>query len=203
MTALQQKSNLQYKIYKGSEIAELTDTLYHLSNIIFREYPYLYEPDLEKEGNYMERYVKMKSSFVMMIYDGNALVGAATAGSLAEECDHIRISYEDAGYDLEKTFYYGEAMLLPTHRGTGFYKTIMEERRKAALNWGATKGTFISVNRPDDHPLKPQGYTSLKSIWNRYGFFECPNFKKDVLWKDVDLPEPTLKSLTAWVKDIS
>ena len=94
-------------------------------------------------------------------------------------------------------------MLLPTHRGTGFYKTIMEERRKTALNWGATKGTFISVNRPDDHPLKPQGYTSLKSIWNRYGFFECPNFKKDVLWKDVDLPEPTLKSLTAWVKDIS
>ena len=191
----------RYETYRGPEIAKVADSLYYLAITVFRDFPYLYEP--ETEENHMERYTKMKNSFALMIYDGDKLAGATTASLLKEEVDMVRAPYEKAGFDPDKTFYFGESMLLPEYRGMGNYKKIMSERINAAVESGANKASFISVIRPDDHPLKPTEYMHLKPIWNRYGFFENPHVDMKWTWKDVDKPKADLKSLSAWVKDLT
>jgi GNAT superfamily N-acetyltransferase len=193
--------SFRYETYRGAEIVKVADSLYYLAITVFREFPYLYEP--ETEENHLERYTKMENSFALMIYDGDKLAGATTASLLKEEVDMVRTPYEKAGFDPDKTFYFGESMLLPEYRGMGNYKKIMSERIKAAVESGADKASFISVIRPDNHPLKPTEYMQLKPIWNRYGFFENPHVDMKWTWKDVDKPKADLKSLTAWVKDLT
>ncbi len=193
----------RYEIYRGSETAKVADSLYYLAVTVFREFPYLFEPNPETKENHMERYAKMKNSFALLIYDGGKLAGASTASLLKEEVDMVRVPYENAGFDPDKTFYFGESMLLPEYRGMGNYKKIMSERINEAVESGANKASFISVVRPDNHPLKPKDYMHLKSIWNRYGFFENPHVNMKWTWKDVDKPQADLKSLTAWVKDLT
>jgi len=80
---------------------------------------------------------------------------------------------------------------------------MIHERIQAAKNYGATKASFISVMRPLDHPLRPSNYQELKPIWNKYGFFKNPKCEVKLSWKDVDKPEPDLKILNTWVKDIT
>lgn len=202
MIAPKTEVKFSFRTYRGAQIAEVTETLFYLSKTIFRDFPYLFDGSTTTE-NYMERYAKMQHSFALIIHEGNNLVGAATACLLNEEWDIFRTPYKEAGFDLEKTFYFGEGILLPPYRGMGLYKTMMNERIQAAKKYGATKASFISVVRPSNHLLRPANYQELTPIWNKYGFFKDPKCDVKLSWKDVDKPEPDLKTLNAWVKDIA
>jgi len=78
MIAPQAKTNFHFRIYRGAQIAEVTEILFYLSKTIFHEFPYLFDAGTTTE-NYMERYAKMQHSFALLIHKGDNLVGAATA----------------------------------------------------------------------------------------------------------------------------
>ena len=137
---------------------------------------------------------------MLLVFESGQAIGATTATPLAEELDDIRIPYENAGINPAEAFYFGEAMLIPAYRGMGIYKTFMHERTQAAIQYGATMCTFLSVKRPNDHPLKPSNYQDLKPIWHHYGFIEHPEVEPQCLWKDIDQPEETKKPFAAWIK---
>jgi hypothetical protein len=202
MQALTSPTPITFKAYRGIEIAQIMDPLAQLRMSVFREYPYLYDGNIVNEQKYLSRYVNIKDSFVLMVFENGQVIGATTATPLIEELEDLRIPYENAGITIAKTFYFGEAMLLPAYRGMGIYKTFMHERTQAAIQYGATMCTFMAVMRPDHHPLKPQGYQGLKAIWNHYGFVEHPKIQPQFSWKDIDQQEETKKPCTAWLKII-
>jgi GNAT superfamily N-acetyltransferase len=202
MQALTSLNSITFKAYRGAEIAEIIEPLGQLRIDVFREYPYLYDGDLVYEQNYLSRYAKIKDSLVLMAFESRQIIGATTATPLIEEFDDFRTPYENAGINVAKTFYFGEAMLRPAYRGMGIYKTFMHERTQAAIRYGATTCTFLAVMRPDSHPLKPDHYQDLKPVWNHYGFVEYPEIQPQFLWKDIDQQEETQKPFTAWLKVI-
>lgn len=202
MQALKSTQNITFKAYRGKEIAEIVDPLGQLRISVFREYPYLYDGNMADEQKYLGRYLNIKDSFVLMVFENGQVIGATTATPLIEELEDLRIPYENAGINVAETFYFGEAMLMPAYRGIGIYKTFMDERTQAAIAYGATMCTFMAVKRPDYHPLKPQDYQGLKAIWNHYGFVEHPEIQPQFSWKDIDQQEETKKPCTAWLKII-
>ncbi len=196
MQALKSINSLRFKTYQGKEIAKIMDPLTDLSINVFREYPYLYEGSTA----YLDRYLDTKGSFVLMVFENEQAVGAATAAPLTEEYEDFRIPFVKAGINPAEVFFFGDAMLLPVYRGMGIYKTFMHERTQAAIAYGTTMCTFLAVNRPDGHPLKPANYKDLKPIWNHYGFIEHPEIKPHYSWKDIDQQEETQKPFSAWMK---
>ncbi len=200
MQALASTSDITFKAYRGDKIAEIMNPLAQLRIEVFREYPYLYDGTMTYEQEYLGRYLNIKDSFLLIALDNKHIIGATTATPLIKELEDIRLPYEKAGINVSDTFYFGESMLLPAYRGMGIYKTFMEERTQAAINYGATMCTFVAVNRPNNHPLKPHNYQDLKPIWQHYGFVEHPEIQPQFLWKDIDQQEETKKPFTAWLK---
>jgi GNAT superfamily N-acetyltransferase len=192
--------NLNFEIYRGKEIDKIMDPLAQLRIGVFREYPYLYDGDLAEEQEYLSRYLDIKDSFVLMVFDKGQAIGATTASPLIEEYEDFRIAYEKGSINSKEVFYFGESMLIPAYRGLGLYKIFMRERQNAAKQRGAKMCSFLSVKRPEDHPLKPANYQDLKPIWSRYGFVEHPEIEPWYIWKDIDQPDKTKKTFSVWIK---
>lgn len=202
MNAMQLQESLTCKIYRGKEVQQVIGELASLRLGVFREYPYLYDGNLDEELEYLSRYVELKDSFVYMIFDKGAAVGATTATPLIEEYEKFQEPYANVGINPNDVFYFGEAMLLPDYRGMGLYKNFMQERQSVARQYGAKLCSFLSVKRPENHPLRPKDYQDLKSIWTYYGFVEHPEIAPSFAWQDVLQAEKTEKTFSAWLKAI-
>jgi hypothetical protein len=84
---------------------------------VFREFPYLYEGSAAYEENYLKTYVDAAASVMVIVWDGNTVIGASSGLPLLAETENIMRPFRAQGYDLERIFYYGESVLLPAYRG--------------------------------------------------------------------------------------
>ncbi len=189
-----------FKIYRGKEIAEIINQLAQLRIEVFKEYPYLYDGTIAYEEDYLSRYLNIKDSFVLMLFDNQNAIGATTAAPLEDEREDFRLPFEKSGLDVSKIFYFGESVLLPKYRGMKLYRNFMQERENAARAHGTKLCAFFSVKRPDNHVLKPKNYQDLTPIWNYYGFIEHPEIEAWYSWKDINKKEATRKPFSAWIK---
>ena len=71
-------SGLDLREYRGSEIAGCLDAVAELRMTVFRDWPYLYDGDVEYEKRYLDAYAKSPRSFALVVYDGERPVGATT-----------------------------------------------------------------------------------------------------------------------------
>lgn len=155
-------THLQLKSTGGESIAEHVDALAALRIRVFREYPYLYEGSEAYERRYLRTYVDSPDSILVTVHDGDELIGATTGLPLRDEAEEVRRPFEANGMPVEQIFYFGESMLLPEYRGRGLGVRFFEERERHARELGGfLHTTFCAVERPDNHPLRPQDYQPL------------------------------------------
>ena len=83
------ESNLNFIIHRGADGHQILEDLANLRIDVFREYPYLYEGDLEYEKKYLGRYFSAQQSYVVGVYDQGRMVGATTAILLSEEDERV------------------------------------------------------------------------------------------------------------------
>lgn len=183
----------------------LKDYLSELANLritVFREWPYLYDGDVSYEEKYLKRYLDSKRSVVFLAMDHGKIVGASSGLPIKEEIDQIKKPIEKAGWDIDRTFYFGESVLLPQYRGQGvgsqFFKLREEFAQKNVPN--LLRCCFCSVSRPEDHPLKPKTYKSNASLWNKQGYTEHKEIVAQLEWKDINESEENFKPLIFWSK---
>lgn len=184
----------------GTELAEYVPALAALRGAVFRDFPYLYEGDLEYEARYLETYVHSPESFAVLVWDGERVVGATTALPLADETEEVKRPFVAAGCRLEDFFYFGESVLLPAYRGRGLGVRFFEEREARARERGFPWVCFCAVKRPDDHPLRPEGYTPLDVFWQRRGFARQPELATTFSWRDLGEQSETAKPMVFWTK---
>ena len=67
MNAMQLQESLTCKTYRGKEVQQVIGELARLRLGVFREYPYLYDGNLEEELEYLSKYVELKGSFVYVV----------------------------------------------------------------------------------------------------------------------------------------
>ncbi|MES1940801.1 acetyltransferase (GNAT) family protein [Salinisphaera sp. T5B8] len=194
-------ADLSFVRVSGREIAPHVDELAELRIRVFRDFPYLYDGDLDYERDYLATYVNSARSLAFLVHEGQRLVGATTALPLADEEPAFRKPLAEAGFDVARVFYFGESLLLGDYRGHGLGHRFFDEREAWARQAGDfSHACFCAVQRPADHPLRPADYQPLDAFWQRRGFVRRDDICATYRWRDIDAAQETDKRLTFWLR---
>jgi len=196
-------SNLEFVTKTGASIGELFDDLAQLRITVFREYPYLYEGTVDYEREYLGTYTRSEKSFLFAVYDGGKMVGATTCIPLTDETEEVQEPFLKAGMNLEEIFYFGESILLKPYRGRGLGHRFFDEREAHVRRSGNYKRMcFCSVDRGENHPLKPADYRPNDEFWKKRGYLPHPELRSLFDWLDLGETESTKKEMVYWFKNV-
>lgn len=190
----------------GNALDRYIPALADLRIRVFREYPYLYDGDADYEARYLQTYRDAEGCIVVIVLDGDRVVGASTALPLTEETDEAKAPFLAGGYDLQGVFYLGESVLLPAYRGRGLGVRFFEERERHARELAEQRGrrfdwyAFCAVQRAADDPRRPEGYVPLDRFWNKRGYRRHPELTTTFSWQELGEREETAKPMTFWLK---
>jgi len=192
-----------FEQWSGSEAKKYVNELAKLRIAVFREFPYLYDGDLDYEKRYLDTYFKCEQSLVILCFDGNALVGASTCIPMSEEEESFKRPFLEKGYDPDEILYFGESILLSEYRGHGIGKKFMAFREGHARKLHKELCVFCAVVRAKDDPRKPSLYRSPESLWKSQGYREMEGVATQYSWKQIDEASESLKLMQFWAKHLS
>lgn len=192
---------LRVQRVSGSDLNAYLPELARLRIRVFREYPYLYEGSVTYEERYLKTYANAPDSVMVLVWDGDRVVGASSGLPLEVETPEVIKPFIAHGYDPRRVFYYGESVLLPEHRGRGLGKRFFEEREAHVRSLARFDiACFCAIERPADHPRRPVGYVPLDAFWNRRGFVKYPELHTTFSYQELDEDEESPKPMVFWLK---
>lgn len=192
-------NTIRLQVLTDASLEAALDELAALRIAVFRDFPYLYDGDVEYERSYLSHY-RHQQSIIVGAYDGNRLIGAATAGALADHAAEFHQPLAAAGYRPEAMLYCGESVLLKPYRGQGIGHAFFDMREAHGQRLGMTHSLFCAVIRPENHPLRPAGYQPLEPFWRKRGYQPVQGLVTHYDWKDIDQPDATDKPMQVWLK---
>ena len=196
--------SLSVKRVTGQALHHYLDEVARLRIAVFREFPYLYDGDLDYERRYLQTYVDCPQAVVVLALDGSEVVGASTGIPMAFEEDNFRLPLVQAGYDPRRVFYCAESVLDKAYRGQGLGVRFFAEREAHAAELGGFDYCcFCAVSRAQDDPRRPAAYEPLDRFWEKRGYRKHPAMIARYRWKDVGEQEQTSKDLEFWVKSVT
>ncbi|AKM10223.1 GNAT family N-acetyltransferase [Croceicoccus naphthovorans] len=193
---------VEIRALTGPEIAAATDDLAALRIAVFAAFPYLYDGDPAYEAEYLREFVSEPGSVMVAAFDGDRIVGAATASPMPSQKAEFRRPFEERGLDTATMFYFGESVLLPGYRGQGIGHAFFDHREARAREWGAKTTCFAAVIRPEGHPDRPEGYRPLDAFWRGRGYAPVPGLITWLAWKDHREAGETEKAMQYWLRDL-
>lgn len=186
-----------------SGLAGHIDDIAGLRLRVFRDWPYLYDGNLEYERRYLADFAAAPDAVCVAAFDGDTMIGASTGMPLADEHDEIKAPFIGASIPLDNIFYCAESVLLSDYRGRGLYRQFFDGREAHARRLGGFDTVaFCGVIRPDDHPLKPVDAAPLDDVWRHFGYAPDANLICHFSWKDIDQEKETEKPLKFWLKSL-
>lgn len=195
-------NSLTIKSFYGPEITPYIPALAELRIKVFYDFPYLYKGNLEYEKNYLEIYPKSAKSVLVAAFDGDQIVGAATALPLLDEADYVIAPFKEAQMNLSDIYYFAESVLLKDYRGLGLGHQFFDGRELAAQKFNFKTVCFCAVNRPVDHSQRPTDYRPLDEFWLKRGFVKQPQLMSEFSWCDLDESVETKKKMTYWMREL-
>lgn len=193
---------LRLETWSGDAIAANRDALAALRITVFRDFPYLYDGDVDYERGYLQTYVDAPAAVVVAAIDGEKVVGAATALPLTAETADVKAPFLARGIDLGTAFYFGESILLSDCRGQGIGHGFFDGREAQARSYGAKIAAFCAVQRPADHPRRPAGYRPLDDFWRKRGYRPEPGLTTSFTWQDLDETGQSVKPMQFWLRSL-
>jgi GNAT superfamily N-acetyltransferase len=175
------------RLLTGAAIAAGLDELATLRLDIFREYPYLYEGRREDELAYLGGYAAVPDACVILADDGATIVGAATGMPLVHEDAQLRDAFADTTVPLDEIYYVGELLFRPAYRNCGLGHKLLARLESQVRSLGRYRTlTCATVERPDDHPLRPPDYIPITRFLARTGFVRLPGVTTQFTWRETD-----------------
>jgi len=193
---------LRFETLTGAGIGAAIDGLAHLRITVFRDWPYLYDGDLDYERSYLRTYEDSPEALIVAAYDGAELVGASTGLPLEQAEPEFAAAFQSTPHKPERIFYCAESVLLPGYRGQGAGHRFFDLREAHAQSLGLAQSAFCSVMRPVDHPAHPEDYQPLDSFWRKRGYAPVEGAIARFHWRDLGDAEETEKSLQFWIRDL-
>ena len=198
------KPSLTFLRLTGPAFRTVFDDLAALRIAVFYDFPYLYEGSVDYEKSYLETYARAERSLLFAVYDGKQLVGATTALPLRDETAEVQVPFLAAGYDLDTIFYFGESILLPAYRGLGLGNRFFDEREAHTRQFGQYEmACFCTVQRPADHPLRPDEYKPLDGFWTKRGYRRDDTLQSTFTWPDRNEIIETAKPMIYWTRKLN
>ncbi|MCB8878951.1 GNAT family N-acetyltransferase [Acidisoma cellulosilytica] len=195
---------LTIRTVSGADVLPFVPALARLRITVFRDWPYLYEGDRTYEETYLRTYALSPRAGVVLALDGDAVVGASTCLPLTDETPNVQAPFLAAGIAIDRVFYFGESILLRHYRGTGAGVRFFAEREAHARAVSDCDfAAFCAVQRPADHPAKPEDAVPLDAFWRKRGFTPYPQLRCLMHWRDVGEDEETAHRLSFWLKSLT
>ncbi len=185
---------------EGAALAAALDGLAQLRITVFADYPYLYDGDLDYERRYLAGYAETPGAVLVGAFDGDMLVGAATAMPMEAADDGFAAALSGLGITAETVLYFGESVLLPGYRGQGLGHRFFDIREAHAASLGRAHAGFCAVSRPRDHPARPAGYRPLDGFWRKRGYAPVAGAVAHFSWRDLGTQAETEKPLQLWMR---
>lgn len=194
--------NIRIRVFDGQSARAYFDDIARIRLTLFKEYPYLYEGTVAREAENFEPYFMSQRVTILLVFDNDQVVGFINSIPLEEEDAGTKAPFIEQGLPIEKYVYIGEVMLYPHYRGLGIAKTSLAFLEQKARTEGFEYTTFITVERPEDHPCKTHGYQPLDAMWQHLGYARIPNAYAYYTWSQVDTQTPTNNVLAVWSKKL-
>lgn len=184
----------------GPALEAALDDVARLRMAVFRDWPYLYDGDMDYERRYVASYKGSPGAILVGAFDGARLVGASTGTPLADHAADFAAPFVETGVPLETVFYCAESVLLPDYRGRGIGHRFFDLREDHARARGFRHSAFCSVIRPASHPARPADYRALDAFWQARGYAPLPGVIAEFSWKDLGDKHETRKPLQFWMR---
>ena len=195
-------SAVEIRPVTGIAVEPWLDALAQLRIEVFRDYPYLYDGDLEYERGYLDRYAQSDRSVFVLALEYNRLVGAATALPLREADEAFQTPFRQLGAELDSGFYFGESVLLQPYRGEGVGHRFFDLREQYAADFGFRHTAFCAVAREESHPARPADYQPLDAFWRARDYFPQNQLVAHFDWTDVGDTAPSRKAMQFWLHSL-
>ena len=184
----------------GPALEAALDDVARLRMTVFRDFPYLYDGDMDYERRYVASYRDSPGAILVGAFDGGRLVGAATGTPLADHAEAFAAPFAGTGVALDRVFYCAESVLLADYRGQGIGHRFFDLREAHARALGFTHAAFCAVIRPADHPARPADYRPLDAFWTARGYVQLPGVIAEFGWRDLGDAQETRKRLQFWMR---
>lgn len=193
---------MEVRVLTGEALDAALDDVARLRLTVFRDWPYLYDGDLEYERAYLQNYRDSAQAVMVGAFDGVQLVGAATGTPMEDHADDFAKAFSSTAYALGDIFYCAESVLLSRYRGHGIGHRFFDAREAHARSLGRRYAAFCSVIRPDDHPQRPAAYNALDPFWRKRGYAVLSGVIARFDWTDVGQSRPSPKPLQFWIRQL-
>lgn len=193
-------STLRLEVLSGPQLEPIIPELARLRIEVFREFPYLYQGSLHYEQQYLQKFLELPHSTVVVVRNGEQVVGASTALPLAHAEAEFQQPFIQTGLNPQQWYYFGESVLDIAYRGQGIGKQFFQYREARAKVLGYPQTTFCAVVRPPNHPRKPSNYQALDDFWIRQGYTRQVGLICYFSWQDLDEASQSPKPMVFWTK---
>lgn len=184
----------------GQALADALGDVARLRIKVFRAWPYLYDGDAAYEESYLQTYRESEDAILVGAFDGDRLVGASTGTPMQDHAEDFAAAFAGQDVPLSDIFYCAESVLLPEYRGQGIGHAFFDAREDHARALGHRYSAFCGVQRPKDHPLRPDDYQPLDAFWRKRGYAPVEGAVAQFAWKDIDQEAETDHPLQFWMR---
>jgi len=194
---------VEIRTFSGKELEPYIPEIAKLRIEVFKEWPYLYEGNLDSEKKYLKKFTECKESFFAVAFDGDRVVGISSGLPLQAEDEATKKPFLNQGLSVEDYFYFSESVLKKEYRGQGIGHKFFDARETFAKDLGRFKKVcFCGVVRDPSDPRKPEEFKELKPFWNRRGYSPIKDVVCAFSWKEIGMSEETEKPLQCWEKSL-
>ena len=191
----------KFEILVGHQIISVIEQIAKLRIDIFAEYPYLYDGCMSYETDYLSKFASTEQSFLVVMKDGNNIVGVLTALPLANEQLSVIRPFVNNIYPINSIFYFSDVIMYPNYRGNGYATKIFELAEKQVAQYCKYAYTTLStVIRESNHIKRPSAYRPLDGMWQRLGYKPLATHIGIIDWKEHGEANATSKPLMFWIK---
>lgn len=186
----------------GPDLDAALPALARLRIEVFRAFPYLYEGSLAYEETYLRKFSKARDACIIVAEaDDATIVGCATGSGMDDQHGEFSMPLKTAGYELASTFYFGESVLLPACRGKGLGHAFFDAREAHAIAHGYKRACFCAVERPADHPKRPEDYSPLDRFWHARGYRKLPAIQAHFTWPERAGGPEISHPMSYWIRE--
>lgn len=202
-------SHLSITSIRGSAIEPYLTQLGSLRITVFREYPYLYDGTMDYEKEYLAPLVRSPDSLAVVVKDDTSVVGFSSATPLS--ATHQELQNPFSGHDIDPTrvLYLAEFVLLPSFRGKGLGRMLMEKNIAHAEEANRFDTIALcAVDRTNYAVPPPPAYRSPDNLWRAAGFTRAgengtPSITASFAWRVVGDSHETAHPMVFWLRAVS
>lgn len=194
---------VEVRTLNGDEITAHVGDVAALRLAVFRDWPYLYDGQLDYERQYVATYRDTPGVLLVGAFDLGRLVGASTSTPMEELSADFAVPFNARGIPRDRVLWGPESVLLPAYRGQGIGHRFFDFREAHARALGRSHVAFASILRPDGHPARPAHARTNDAFWTGRGYAPMDGVQVEFAWRDMGDTEETVKPLQVWLKALT